>query len=404
VSAAAQAGTGPLVVTYFGQLAPISLLANLLVVPLMGASVALGLISAILASCAGPAATLVNGANWLVLKGAIGAAELLSRPSWACVEVARPTATGTALYLCLLCLIVPGIRRLRVGRCLPVALLVLGNFWVWGGIFNRPSGLEILVLDVGQGDSIFLRFPNGRTMIVDGGDRLKGMDTGERVLLPFLRYRGIRRIDVVVGSHPHNDHIGGLVTLLEQVEVGHYLDAGQHCDTWAARRIRELIREKSIVYHQLAAGDSLAGLGGVGAVVLHPSPDYVRSDGRAPRGLNNTSIVMRLAYNGHALLLTGDVEREADRDLLRWTDRLRADVLKAAHHGSPTSSTEAFLRGVRPALAVVSCGAGNKFGHPAPSVIRRYDEMGISARRTDVAGAIRVDVNGEEIRVSGWID
>ena len=404
VSLAAQAGTAPLVVTTFGKFSPISPLANLIVVPLMGAAVALGLLTVLFSVFLEPVSTLLNGANWLALKAAIGAADLLSRPSWASLEVPKPPWPAIGLYLCLLALAVPEVRRHRAGRGLVFCCLGLANLWVWGGVYQRSSGLEVWMLDVGQGDSIFLKFPNGRTMLVDGGLRAKGIDMGERVLVPFLKEQGIGRIDVVVASHPHSDHIGGLVTLLERFEVGYYLDGGQPYRSWTAQRIQELVRKRGVVYSRVAAGDSLVGLGGVGALVLHPTPAYVSTEGEAPHGLNNGSVVLRVTFEGKAILLTGDVEWETDRDLQRWGDRLRADVLKAAHHGSRTSSTAAFLSAVSPELVTVSCGVGNKFGHPAPEVIRRYEALGIAIYRTDRMGAIRIEVGGEGYGVDTWLE
>ncbi len=194
------------------------------------------------------------------------------------------------------------------------------------------------------------------------------------------------------------------MTLLERFEVGTYLDGGQGYGSWTARRIRELIRERGIAYRAVAAGDSLVGLGGVGALVLHPTPAYVSTDGEAPHGLNNGSVVLRITFGGKAFLLTGDIERETDRDLLRWGERLWADVLKAAHHGSRTSSTAAFLTAVRPRLVMVSCGVRNTFGHPSPEVIRRYEEMGFAIYRTDKMGAIRLEIDAEAIRAEGWLE
>ena len=404
VSLAAQAATAPLVAAYFGRLAPISLLANLIVVPLMGGAVALGILTVAASVCLPPAATLLNGANWLLLKGAIVAAEMLSRPFWASVSVQKPGAMAVCVYFCLLVLVVPEIRRHGAGRCLVFLCLGAANVWVWGGVLAGPSGLEVLVLDVGQGDAIFLGCPNGRTVLVDGGSREAGMDMGERVIMPFLREKGIRRIDAVIATHAHSDHIGGLVTLLEQCEVGHYLDNGQAYHSWTARRIQELIRERGIKYRVVAAGDSLVGLGGVGAVILHPAPAYVSAEDSAPHGLNNGSVVMRISFGSRSVLLTGDVEWDADEDLLRWGERLRSDVLKSAHHGSKTSSSVPFLGAVGPRTAVVSCGEGNKFGHPDPEVIRRYREMGISVHRTDEEGAIRVAFDGDGVRARGWLE
>ena len=404
VSLAAQLGTAPLVINTFGCISPVSLFANLVVVPLMAAAVGLGLLAVVCEAFVEPIVTLLNGANWLVLKAAIGAADLLSRPDWAYLSVPRVAGPYIGIYVCLLLLIVPEVRRWRGGRYLVFCCLLLANSIVWAGCFRGPDTLEIVVLDVGQGDSIFVAFPNGRTMLVDGGSNGGGVDMGQWVLIPFLRHRGLRRIDVVVGTHGHNDHTGGLVTLLEKVEVGWYLDAGQYDGTSTGRRIRDLIRRLGITYQAVAAGDSLVGLGGVEGLVLHPTPEYVSREGRAPHGANNGSVVLRLSYRGAAVLLTGDVEHETDRVLSRWGRRLEADVLKAAHHGSRTSSSHRFLAAVRPRTVIVSCGEGNRFGHPAPDVIRRYDELGLEQFRTDERGAVRVLIGRGEASASGWLD
>lgn len=404
VSLAAQVGTLPLVLTYFGLLSVVSILANLVVVPLMAAAVALGLLGVIVYHVSAPVASLLNGANWVVLKGAIQAAEWFAAPAWAAVEVQGPGWTVTVLYLCAVLLILPETRSGPWGRRLVFAGLSIANLWVWSGVGQRPADLRILVLDVGQGDGIFLRFPNGRTLLVDSGVRAFNIDIGERVLIPFLKAEGINRIDAVVATHPHSDHIGGFVTLLERVEVGWYLDAGQFYDSWTARRIRTLIRERGVRYEAIEAGDRLGGLGGVDALVLHPTPDYVSRRGPAPMGLNNGSVVIRLTYGGSAVLLTGDIEHETDQDLLRWGDRLRADVLKAAHHGSRTSSTAAFLGAVRPDLVAISCGVRNKFGHPSREVIRRYEKMGIHVYRTDEIGAVEIRIDEKGIDARGWLE
>lgn len=404
VSVAAQVATLPFVLTYFGLLSIVSILANLVVVPLMAAAVALGLLGVIVFHVSAPVASLLNGANWVVLKGAIQAAGWFAAPSWAAVELQRPGWTVIGLYLCAAALILPEVRSGRWGRRLVLVGLSLVNLWVWSGIWQRPADLRMLVLDVGQGDGIFLRFPNGRTLLVDSGLRALNIDMGERVLIPFLQAEGINRIDAMVATHPHSDHIGGFVTLLEKVEVGWYLDAGQFYDSWTARRIRTLIREKGIRYAAIEAGDRFGGLGAVDALVLHPTPDYVSRNGPAPLGLNNGSVVIRLAFGGTAVLLTGDIEHETDPDLLRWGDRLRAQVLKAAHHGSRTSSTAAFLDAVRPDLVAISCGVRNKFRHPSREVIRRYETMGISIYRTDEMGAVEIRIDERGIDARGWLE
>ena len=300
-------------------------------------------------------------------------------------------------------LLLPELRQGRWGGLVVSGLLVCANYGVWYPVFASHPYLEIFVLDIGQGDSIFIRFPNQRTMLVDGGIRTQNTDMGERVLVPFLRHQGMSHIDVVVGSHAHSDHIGGLITVLERVSVGHYLDSGQSASSWTSREVRRLVEKNGIKYHAVAAGDSLVGLGGVGALILHPIAAFVTREEGASQGLNNGSVVMSMDYEGRKVLFTGDIEHETDGVILRWRERLRADILKAAHHGSRTSSTQLFLNAVNPSMVVVSCGIKNKFRHPSPEVIARYQAMGLDIYRTDHSGAIRFRIDARGIETQSWV-
>ena len=195
--------------------------------------------------------------SWIVLVGAAIAAQRAGAQSG--------DIRGTLWTQC--CGVEPCAARARVGNCF---------------------------LDVGQGDAAFVRFPDGKTMVIDGGERSERFDYGDRVLVPFLRHMGVGKVDVVVVSHPHNDHIGRLVALLEQVEVEHFVDGGQsYYDSWTATRLRQLVAERGVRYHRVAAGDSLAGLGGVGGLVLHPNADYVDLSGPSAHGLINGSAALR---------------------------------------------------------------------------------------------------------------
>ena len=392
VSLAAQIGTGPLIAWHFQQFAPVSLPANLVVVPLLGLCVGLGLLAILSGSIWLPAALPFDGANYLVLTALIEVVDIFAAvPPW---HTPRPDRLflGCAALVVVLVTQVAGSRRARAG--LVLVPLLWANLALWPRLLTGAR-LEVVFLDVAQGDSSFLCFPHGRTMIIDAGIRGRRMDFGERVVVPFLRQRGIGRIDVVVASHPHSDHIGGLVYLLEQLEVGHYLDSGQRYDTWTANRIHELIARKGIDYHRVAAGDSLVGLGGVGGLILHPTTTFVTEDGNSPYGLNNGSVVLRLEYGGRRLLFTGDIEAETEPAMQAWGQRLRAEVLKAAHHGSRTSSGRRFLDAVDPNLAILSVGAFNRFGHPAPEILARLTERGTRIYRTDGCGAILLTIRAD---------
>ena len=402
-SLAAQLGTGPLIAHSFQQLALGAVVANIVVVPLLALAVGLGLLAALTGWILPWVATAFNAANYLVLVGLIELVSWWASLPFASVTVPRPGVlfVAVAAALCLLGPLLPD--RAWAHKAAIFAALVWLNVAMWTYAL-RARDLEIVFLDVGQGDAAFVRFPNGKTMVIDGGERSEYFDCGEQVLLPFLRYMGVRQVDVVVASHPHNDHIGGLVALLEQMEVGHFLDSGQAYDSWTARRLRELIAERGVRYHRVAAGDSLAGLGGVAGLVLHPTADFVDADGNAPFGPNNGSVAFSLQHGAMRVLFTGDVEQETDPAILAWGLRLQAQLLKVAHHGSRTSSQPLFIQAVAPSVAVMSLGEGNKFKHPAPEVVVRYAAHGARVLRTDHTGAVRVRIDGAGMAVQTMLE
>ena len=398
VSVAAQVGTGPLIAYHFQQLALISLVANLCVVPLLALVVSLGILAALCGFLSPALALPFNACNYLVITGLVGAVDGFAAIPYASIQTPRPDLWFIGLTAIVALLAAHCRQSASALKGLVFVVLIGLNAATWRHVLAEQS-LQIAFLDTGQGDSAFLQFPDGKTMLIDAGDRSPYFDYGDRVVLPFLRRRGVDRVDVVMASHAHNDHTGGLTSVLERLEVGHYVDSGQWSDSAAARRLRQLVRERGIHYHRVAAGDSLAGLGGVGGLVLHPTPAFVDSIGDSPSGLNNGSVVVRFDYQGKRVLFTGDAEWETDEPILAWGRRLRSDLLKVAHHGSLTSSTPAFVRGVDPRVAVVSVGEFNKFGHPAAEVMARYRQRGTAVYRTDRCGAVQVRAAGGKLTV-----
>ncbi len=403
VSLAAQLGTTPLLALHFQQWAPIGLLANLVVAPLLAAALGLGML-AVLSYGAWPLlCSVFNGANYWFLSGLVAFVERSAQWPGAALSVPRPDAVSLLVFAILL-LLVPHIRAHRVARTGSVALLLLWlNLAVWERALSDRR-LQVFFLDVGQGDAAVVRLPNGMVLVVDGGQRRAEYDYGERVLVPFLRAHNMGSVDVVVATHPHSDHIGGLVALLEHIPVRHYIDSGQQYDSWTARRLRSLIREQGVTYHRVAAGDSLLGMGAVGGLVLHPTAAFVDSLGQSTRGVNNGSVALKLSYGEVDILFTGDIEGETDTALLAWGARLQAEVLKVAHHGSSTSSSARFLRAVRPDWAVISVGEFNRFGHPSSAVVTALQENGASVLRTDRSGAVILSSDGRSITVDTAID
>jgi competence protein ComEC len=250
----------------------------------------------------------------------------------------------------------------------------------------RAARLEFTALDVGQGDAVLLRFPGGESMLVDsGGFNGTDFDVGESVVVPALLCLEVRRLDVIVLTHAHQDHGGGLLAVM---------DALRPSEIWMGRMpanhslVEEILRRArtisaAVVYPRRG---SIRCLGTTCLETLHPPPGF-----RSGAGVSNEdSLVFRVAGSGTSLLLTGDVEGEGERLLLQGDGPLKADLLKIPHHGSNSSTSDSLLARVGPRIAVVSVGEGNPWGHPAPEVLGRLSRRGIAVYRTDRDGAVRL--------------
>lgn len=246
---------------------------------------------------------------------------------------------------------------------------------------RRP--LEVTALNVGQGDSFFIRTPSGRSILLDGGGSLSPVqpfrrNAGSERVVPYLRHRQVERLDCVILSHPHDDHLLGLLAVLEEFEVGMVLDSGLEHASPAYERCLDLISTKGIPYQVLRAGDTLHLGDGVTITVLYPQE--VRP--KLPSPQNNNSLLLRMEYGGIRLLFTGDLEAPVLYDLARDPHvDLRSQWLKVPHHGSRGSLVEEFYQAVDPIWAVISAGP-NSFGHPHPEVLEALDRRRISWRTT----------------------
>ena len=272
----------------------------------------------------------------------------------------------------------------------------------------RPSlaagRLEATVLDVGQGDSIFISFPDGQTMLIDGGGAIgaeriggyqSGIDVGEQVVSPFLWSRGIKKLDVVLLSHAHHDHIDGLRAVLNNFRVGQ-LWVGRDENAAAYRDLLSQAAAEHIpVVHKMQGG-RFDWQGILGQFFWPEDP------AEAPAAANNDSVVLRLSYGSIHFLLSGDIEKGAENTLVDEHQPLSAEFLKVPHHGSKTSSTEEFLDAVAPRVAVISVGEDNPYGLPYSATVQRYQEKKIRLLRTDENGAVIASTDGRSLFVSDF--
>ncbi|MEE8638353.1 MAG: ComEC/Rec2 family competence protein, partial [Candidatus Margulisiibacteriota bacterium] len=222
---------------------------------------------------------------------------------------------------------------------------------------------------------------------------------GKRVVVPFLQRKGIHKLDMVILTHPHDDHVGGLPEILSKIKVDSVLDTGFVYKSGSYRRFLNLIEKNKIKYELARAGQRLNFGKGVVAKILHPSLPFLTDTNS---DANNVSMVFRMRYGKFSMLFTGDNEREGEERILEIFPEsyLASTILKVGHHGSGTSTSLSFLNAVDPKIAVISCGKYNKFRHPHKTTLEKLAENDITIYRTDQRGAIVINSDGKKISIS----
>jgi competence protein ComEC len=266
--------------------------------------------------------------------------------------------------------------------------------------------LELSVLDVGQGDSLFVVSPGGKTLLIDGGGAFggfggqatRGIDPGEEAVSPYLWSRGFQKLDVVALTHAHQDHLGGLSAILENFRIGQ-LWIGREVRSAALAKLEELAREKSISIQYETRANHFAFDDVRGEIFW---PEAADSSSTAK---NDDSLVLRLRYQERAILLSGDAEKEAEREMLSENseDELQAEVLKIGHHGARNSTTPDFLAAVKPRLGIISVGEDNAYGHPHAELLERLANAGVRVLRTDRDGAVHILMDGKGLEVRCFV-
>ncbi len=250
----------------------------------------------------------------------------------------------------------------------------------------EPSAdiLTVHFIDVGQGDSILVDAPE-KTVLVDGGNR-------DEAAANYLQRKHIYALDLIIATHPHADHIGGLIDVMEVIAVEEIIDPGIPHTTVTFEDYLDIIDRKKITFTEGRSGMVRELGGGVTLQIIHPT--YPSED-----DLNNSSIVTRIEYGQVRFLLTGDAEAEAEKDMLESGYNLKSTVLKVGHHGSSTSTTPPFLDAVSPNLSVIMAGADNQYGHPHTETLEALEIAGVKIYRTDLQGTILIKTDGDNISI-----
>ena len=451
VSASVQVLLLPLFVVYFHRVSPASLLLNVFVGALM-AAVSLGALAAMLlaevsAAAAWPLVWLVERMNWLMTH----AVDPFTRAGVASLRLPEYTGRAAAIYVLyyvplaalLVCLArwqplrptgAPATkdagrarwRRRRTARRLAwaTATLCLSLVVLHPLSAGRPDGrLRLDLLDVGQGDAALLTFPDGTTLLVDAGGRpefgmrageVEGDTTaavaaarferdargiGEAVVSEYLWWRGRARLDYVLATHAHADHMSGLNDIARNFKVRAALLGRADAGGAEFARLAGTLRGERVPVELLGRGDQLR-FGAATVDVLWPPRAGEETQTLSE---NNDSLVLRVRYGSRAFLLTGDIERDAEAALVAARDDLRSDVAKVAHHGSRTSSTESFVAAIRPSVAVISVGLASPYGHPDTQVVARWRASGARVLQTGRSGTVTVSTDGADLKVETFV-
>jgi len=393
--------------TTFHRVAFAGIILNALAVPLMTLLLALAVPTVLLGTLFPVVAAWLAKPLAVVMAGLFALTDLPRLPAWLSFRVPNPPLwIGCGFALSLL------VAALTLGKHAWTFRLSMAAFGLMTALVaiypfspRVPSGiLEVTALDCGQGDALFVVLPDKTTMLVDAsGSRNRSTsegafqgsrwDPGEDIVSPYLWSRGIKKIDIVVLSHPHEDHLGGLFAVVRNFRIGEFWH-GPNSAAPAFLGLLEMVREKGIVERALAAGDKLER-GGAVLRTLWPARSW------KPSGLpsNDDSLVLRLSYHGASVLLPGDISTKVERELLASGEPLASQVLKVAHHGSNSSTSLAFLAQVNPRLAIVSGGSGGFGNLPSPETLARLRERGIQVFRSDLDGATTVQMSDGSLAV-----
>ncbi|KPK02195.1 MAG: hypothetical protein AMK71_03135 [Nitrospira bacterium SG8_35_4] len=381
LTTAAVFGTAPLSIAVFHQLPVIAPLANLIVTPLVCFIVLpMGFVTGFAALLFDMQTMPFNTITDAVSGFSLLLVQLFSNIPSSNIRLHTPSAVLVAAYYISL---IPLFQNKSGWRAVPVALVVL--LYIMTPYFPGHD-FRITFLDVGQGDSSVVEFPDRTVMLIDGGSEDAG--AGQRAVAPSLWSRGTRTIDYLVVSHPHPDHYSGLSYILDNFEVGEVWATGKSAST--ARDFFQSAAAKGITVRTLVRGDFMSTKD-YRVYVLHPYEAFYAG---SPRGdfsdENSHSLVLKIESAGTSILFTGDMEEEAEENMLELGKWLTSDIIKVPHHGARTSSSIELIRTVNPDVAVISVGKQNPFHHPHHKTLERYKGEGVTLFRTDLDGAVTI--------------
>jgi len=401
VTVSAQIILLPVMWYFFNNISIISIITNLLVGPFVGVITILGLIIYFLSVFFNPLAKILSYSVYVLISLIIFISKVCSKIPFGNLTLPTPSILFIITYYLIISLPIIKIKKAErdydnaINILKFVVVILIGIQIV--SEFIPKKYIDINIIDIGQGDSTLIKTNNYNILIDGGGSENSDYDVGESILIPYLLDNTNGIIDLMIISHFHEDHAEGCLSVLEKLSVRKIIIGMQPKNTELYKRLLKISKEKEIPIIILTKGDVIE-LDNVKLEILFPKKELESED------LNNNSLVIRLDYKEISMLFTGDIEEKTENILVSESEKnniIDVDILKVAHHGSKTSSTDNFLKMVTPQIAVISLGENNKFGHPAKEVIKRMEKLDCLIYRTDIFGEISLRVyNTGKIRVN----
>lgn len=402
----------PVTTYYFHRTSVVAVPMNLIVEPLLALWILpVGLLSVVFLPVSSTLSSMILKLGSFGLDCMMNIIRFWSNFSWASFWSITPNPFEVVLCYGAIIFFIFAIQKKVWAKRGLMIVLVIGimdiSYWIYETRFNMD--LRVTFIDVGQGNSALVQLPGRERILIDGGGYLGStFDTGRMVVAPFLLRKKIRRIDYIVLSHPHPDHLNGLNFIADNFSPEELWYNGQDLETPEFIELMGTIQRNNI---KILLPEDLSGareVAGVKIQAFHPVdsgelPSRVKST--ESKALNNNSLVLKFSYKGKSFLFAGDIEEEGERAVVsNWGYNLDSDVLLVPHHGSKTSSTVFFLEAVTPELSVISCGKGNSFGFPHSEAVKRLMDVGSEIIGIDESGAVRIIVKDDGLRIKRFIE
>ncbi|WHH60437.1 DNA internalization-related competence protein ComEC/Rec2 [Petroclostridium sp. X23] len=398
-SVSAQIGTVMITAYHFNSISIVGILGNLIIVPMVSFALFGGLGLYLLGSVSAFAGKIAAGFCYILLKFILMMVHFIAALPISAVRVPSPNVSMVICYLLIVFILYNLIQETKNTVHIKIALLVLAIVVGTGtvaGIYNGKD-LEVVFVNVGQGDCTLIRCPDGRNIIIDGGgnEGESEYDIGRNIVIPYLLKKGVMQIDMAVVSHYHDDHAEGILSIMEEMPVKLLLLPQRKNVNSLMQRLIKTAQQHNVPVYNIEKGTFIDMGKGITMEALYPDVNQV--DSYPEDEENNRSLVLALRHEALRFLFTGDIEKEAESYLIRQGIGLKTDVIKVPHHGSDTSLTDDFLTALAPKYAVISVGR-NSFGHPAEVVLERLMHNHVKVYRTDINGTITFVSDGRSIK------